>query len=93
MTLGRLCLCMSCLLALPCPALLAADMGRMVKALHPNYGRGPFEKMMEVCLSVCKMTKYDKKKTCSLEEVGRTARFLRWALIPQHCFQDSYGMH
>lgn len=44
------------------------DMGRMVKALHPNYGRGPFEKMMEVCLSVCKMTKYDKKKTCSLEE-------------------------
>jgi hypothetical protein len=44
-------------------------MGRMVKALHPNYGRGPFEKMMEVCLTVCKMTKYDKKKTCSLEEV------------------------
>ena len=62
---------------LPC----AADMGRMVKALHPNYGRGPFEKMMEVCLTTCKMTKSDSKKTCSMDEV-------RWSGPQDHSPQD-----
>jgi hypothetical protein len=45
------------------------DMGRMVKALHPRFGRGPFEKMMEVCIRTCKMNKESNKKTCSIEEV------------------------
>jgi hypothetical protein len=50
-----------------------ADMGRVVRAMHPLYGRGPFEKAMEVCLQNCHMTKKDNKKYCTIDEVCGTA--------------------
>lgn len=56
-------------------------MGRMVKALHPRFGRGPFEKMMEVCMRTCKMTKDSKKKVCSVEEVRNNMGFALAALL------------
>lgn len=69
-------MCKHACLRFHCPCLYAlsrelasTDFGRMVKALHPKFTRGPFENMMGVCLRNCKMTKETKRKFCTMDEV------------------------